>query len=102
MSELAIQRLRNPPTEPIHIENQGIQHLISVYLTLEHASQQAFEQVCQSTAHNLADSTMAKDILTFAATEQVITQYMGIESIEHNMCPQTCLAFTGPYAVLDK
>ena len=32
----------------------------------------------------------------------MISEYMGVESIEHNMCPNTCMAFTGPYLVLDK
>ncbi|KAG1727415.1 hypothetical protein EDB19DRAFT_1643055, partial [Suillus lakei] len=32
--------------------------------------------------------------------ERLIAEYTGVESIEHDMCPDTCVTFTGPFAEL--
>jgi hypothetical protein len=34
--------------------------------------------------------------------ERIIGEFTGVESITHDMCPDTCLAFTGPFADLEK
>ncbi|KAG2082732.1 uncharacterized protein F5147DRAFT_748992 [Suillus discolor] len=73
----ALDRLRNPPQGPVNIDQPGIHHSILVYLALEHG------------------------ILSFYAVEKLILKYAGVESINHDMCPNTCLAYTGPYAHLD-
>ncbi|KAI5981466.1 hypothetical protein F5J12DRAFT_731404, partial [Pisolithus orientalis] len=33
--------------------------------------------------------------------EKLIAGYMGVDLIKHDMCPDTCVAFTGPYSSLD-
>jgi hypothetical protein len=40
-------------------------------------------------------------ILSFYNVEKLIVQYTGVKTIEHDMCPDSCLAFTGPYAALE-
>ncbi|KIJ61045.1 hypothetical protein HYDPIDRAFT_69045, partial [Hydnomerulius pinastri MD-312] len=37
-------------------------------------------------------------MLSFHKVKKIITQYTGVEKIEHNMCPNTCLEYTGPLA----
>ncbi|KAI5985812.1 hypothetical protein F5J12DRAFT_728980, partial [Pisolithus orientalis] len=34
--------------------------------------------------------------------KKLITKYTGVKSIKHDMCPDSCVAFTGPYSALDK
>ncbi|KAF8836721.1 hypothetical protein BDN67DRAFT_858318, partial [Paxillus ammoniavirescens] len=34
--------------------------------------------------------------------ERLIAEYTGVESIEHDMCPKTCLAYTGLFANLEE
>jgi hypothetical protein len=43
----------------------------------------------------------AADVPSYARIEQLIAEYTGVESIEHNMCPNTCIAYTGPFANLN-
>ncbi|KIO05716.1 hypothetical protein M404DRAFT_139962, partial [Pisolithus tinctorius Marx 270] len=33
--------------------------------------------------------------------KKLIAGYTGVDSIEHDMCPDTCVAFTCPYSSLD-
>lgn len=49
MMNAMLTRLRNPPEAPIEINSSGVRHSISVYLALEHASQNAYEGVIRST-----------------------------------------------------
>jgi hypothetical protein len=86
----------------LHLENGGVRHSIRTWLALEHTSQQAFERLRASAKQNFADSQAVSDLLSYHMTERVVSQYSGVEAIEHDMCPnQSCLAFTGLFADLD-
>lgn len=40
------------------------------------------------------------NILTFHAVERKIAKFTGIEYVEHNMCTNSCVGFTGLFADL--
>ncbi|KIK76310.1 hypothetical protein PAXRUDRAFT_170340, partial [Paxillus rubicundulus Ve08.2h10] len=42
------------------------------------------------------------DILTFHNVEKLIRIHTGVEPLLHDMCPNTCHAFTGPFSILDE
>ena len=50
---------------------------------------------------NFAESPGSADILSFHAVEKKIAQYTGVEYVEHDMCPDSCAAFSGPFADLE-
>ncbi|KIO08145.1 hypothetical protein M404DRAFT_133917, partial [Pisolithus tinctorius Marx 270] len=52
LSTHALECLRNPPCQPLRIDNPGHRHSISVYLATEHSSKDAYEKICRSTARN--------------------------------------------------
>lgn len=47
---------------------------------------------------NFVGAEGADEILSFYNVEKLIAQYTGVEPIVHDMCLQSCLTFTGPYA----
>jgi hypothetical protein len=101
LDDAALERLRNPPREPVVIDSPSIRHSISSYLALEHASQEAYNRIQRSTKLNFAGAAGVDEILSFYSVEKIIAQYTGVESIKHDMCPKSCLAFTGPFAALE-
>ncbi|KAG2749072.1 hypothetical protein P692DRAFT_20780095, partial [Suillus brevipes Sb2] len=101
MSDEAVARLRNPPRVLLEINNPGIRHSISMYLALEHASQEAYNRMRRSTMRNFAGAPSVDNVQSFYNVERLISTYTGVESIEHDMCSNSCLAFTGPYSALD-
>jgi len=101
LDDTALERLCNPPREPVVIDSLSIQHSISLYLALEHASQEAYNRIQRSTKLNFAGAAGVNDILSFYNIKKLIAQYTGVESIKHNMCPKSCLAFMGPLATLE-
>ncbi|KAF9219069.1 hypothetical protein BS17DRAFT_718723 [Gyrodon lividus] len=89
LSEDALEQLQNPPNIPLVIQSPGICHSISTYLALEHSSQDAYEQVCHSTAQKFPEAPG-----NFHNTKKLIHTFTGVEPIHHCMCPNTCLAYT--------
>lgn len=72
-----------------------------MYLALEHSSQHAYDRIRRAMARNFGGAEGADEVLSFKAVEKFIAKYTGVESVEHDMCLESCLAFTGPYAVED-
>lgn len=68
--EDALVRLRDPPRAPIDIDHPGIRHSISMYLALEHASQDAYNRIRRSTLRNLTGAEGANEILSFHTVER--------------------------------
>ena len=95
----AFTRLHHPPAVPLQIEDPAIRHSISTYLALENASQAAYESVTRSLKYNFPD---IGNILSFYQVEKLIGTLTGVELILHDMCPNMCLAFTGPFSHLDE
>ncbi|KIO09934.1 hypothetical protein M404DRAFT_930908, partial [Pisolithus tinctorius Marx 270] len=100
LSTESLIRLRNPPHLPMSIDNPGHQHSISVYLATEHSSQETYEKVCWSTIRNFPTANGIDDVLSFYKVETLIVRLTGIEHVQHDMCPDSCVAFTGPYVDL--
>lgn len=101
LSNKAIYCLQNPPQSPITIENNGIRHSIAMYLALEHLSQAAYDQICHSTRTNCSESPASHNLLSFHGVEKKIAEYTGIEHVEYDMCPESCIGFTGPFSELE-
>ncbi|KAG1834015.1 hypothetical protein DFJ58DRAFT_719384 [Suillus subalutaceus] len=101
LSDDAPHRLRNPPQEPIITNSPGVRQSISMYLALEHGSQEVYNRMRRAKMRNFEGANGVDEILSFYNVEKLISQHIGVESIEHDMCPESCLAFTGPFAHLE-
>ena len=95
----ALLRLRDPPHTPLVVNDLGLRYSLSVYLALEHASQDAYARIARSFKQNFLT---VDNFLSFHAVEKTIQTYTGVEPLTHDMCPDTCAAFTGPFASLDE
>ncbi|KAG1881020.1 uncharacterized protein F5891DRAFT_926173, partial [Suillus fuscotomentosus] len=71
---------------------------ISMYLALEHSSQDAYNRICRATTRNFESAEGIDEMLSFYAIEKFIAKYTGVESVEHDMSLQSCLAFISPYS----
>ncbi|KIJ58220.1 hypothetical protein HYDPIDRAFT_178099 [Hydnomerulius pinastri MD-312] len=98
LDDEALHRIRNPPQAPVVIDKPSIRHSISTYLALEHSSQISYDKISISEQINYPQRDK---MLSFHEVEKIIAQYTGVEKIEHDMCPNTCLAYTGPLAHLE-
>ncbi|KIK25335.1 hypothetical protein PISMIDRAFT_9691 [Pisolithus microcarpus 441] len=98
LSPLALERLRNPPRQPLRIDNPSHRHSISTYLATEHSSKDAYEKIRRSTSQNFPGARGVDDILSYHNVENLIASLTGVEKVQHDMCPNSCAAFTGPFS----
>ncbi|KAG1893061.1 uncharacterized protein F5891DRAFT_963520 [Suillus fuscotomentosus] len=99
LDEDAKKNLREPLRELPNVVDPIVRHGITMYYALEHSSRNAYERICASMQRTYPD---AEAMPSFRRTERIIAEYTGIKSITHDMCPDTCIAFTGPFTDLDQ
>ena len=98
LSPDAFTRLHHPPALPLEINDPAVRHSISTYLALENSSQAAYDSIARSLKHNFPN---VGNIPSFYHVERLISTYTGVEPLLNDMCPNTCLAFTGPFSDLE-
>ncbi|KAH9846588.1 hypothetical protein C2E23DRAFT_948968 [Lenzites betulinus] len=98
LSPEAIHRLRNPPhalPEVTRLDRAALR----IYLARGDASEGNYEDVCAAIEE--LNGTIGT-LPSYDQLKQHISAITGICTLETDMCPGSCLAYTGPFADLDK
>jgi hypothetical protein len=93
----ALERLRNPPQYQIEVPSSDLRLAVDLYLAVENASQDTYNAVRTAILRRYPES----ELLSYAQTKNKIAQMSGITPLVHNMCINSCLAYTGPFATLE-
>jgi len=101
MNPTMLVKLRNPVRMLLIIENKSIRHSIQSYLSLKHASQRAYNGIIASTQFNFPEAHNINGCLSFRAVKSFLAANTGIDHVLYNMCPNSCVGFTGPFANLE-
>ncbi|KAI6025983.1 hypothetical protein F5J12DRAFT_715953, partial [Pisolithus orientalis] len=99
LDDAALHRLWNPPRDRLTVDDDAIRFGIESYFALEHSAISSYKSIRQLAGHCFKGNAMG--VLSYYSIKKLIAEYTGVELIEHDMCPDTCIAFTGPYATLD-
>jgi hypothetical protein len=93
----SIHRLRNPPEERLSLDDRGLRLSIDIYNATQNASQDTYNSV--------RDAILRQDdsinMLSFHQVKKCVADLTGVVSITNGMCPNSCLAYVGPYADYD-
>jgi len=92
---LAMQAPLGKPIQEV-LEINDPNHLFSLkqFLAVHDGSQQSYEDICDN--HN--DCYKRDLMLSYYQVRAKLPQWSGVEKIEHDMCPNSCMAYTGPLA----
>ena len=93
----ALHRLRHPPTCPAEITSPDLRLGLDLFLSTINSSQQTYTSARKAILRRHPDD----DIPTYNQIKRRIVEITGVESIEHDMCIKSCLAYTGPFAELN-
>jgi len=93
MDPYYLDRLCNPPNEVLVIDNPDIKLSIKQFLSLSNASEDAYESTRQNIMERFPDCQM----LSLHEVERLVANLSGIVPIMHDMCPNSCMAYTGPW-----
>jgi hypothetical protein len=89
------ERLRSPIAEPPQI-NKVLRLCLDVYLATINGSQVSYDNVCTALKRFSPDTcTLSHDQLKCKVTELT-----GVIPLMTDMCPNSCVAFAGPFAEL--
>ena len=97
LSDVAIDRLRHPTHElPGHSIDDDL--CTAIKLFLGNPSEATYE----TNRSIILDRVPGANIPTYYRAGRIIAEMTGIESVLHDMCINSCVAFTGPFLTLDK
>jgi hypothetical protein len=92
-----IERLRNPPTFPVDVGNPDLQLGLRLFLAMINSSQETYALSREAIMLRHPDD----QIPSFHQIKQTIADITGVVPIVDHMCPNSCLAYTGPFASLN-
>jgi hypothetical protein len=91
-------RLRHPVQNEINlIDDPDLLLSLRLFLSTTSASDQVYADVCS----DMLERHPQDNILSLASVKKKIQELMGVIPIIHDMCPNSCIAYTGPYADLE-
>ena len=97
MDPQSVDRLRNPYTEVLDTSDPNLRQSLDFYLATELASQDTYKKSVAAVQRRNPEH----ELLSFHGIEQKIADLSGVVPVAHDMCINSCTAFTGPYAELD-
>ena len=93
-------RLKNPIQELLNLsEDLTILTSIELLLDTTTASQKVYENVCATFFWHMQRINPSVDfeLLSHYCMQEKIAELTGVHSMMHDMCPNTCIAYTGPF-----
>ena len=99
-----IERLRHCPENPGNLSDRCLRLSLRMLLNHGHAAQDIYDNNIQALQHDLVatEEFNPANLLSYKNACERLTNLTGVSPIVTDMCPRTCLAFTGPFAGLDK
>ncbi|KAI0325002.1 hypothetical protein GY45DRAFT_1438715 [Cubamyces sp. BRFM 1775] len=92
-----IDRIRNPPNEPLMIDDADLLLSIELYLAVSNASQETYNAVRDAIHRRVPDIRIA----TLYKVKKAVEEISGVVGQKNDMCPNSCLGYTGPYTDLE-
>lgn len=97
LSDDAIRQLREPVTELATITPDE-RLAIRMYL----ADSQGSDEIYTANRSAVLERHPDDEILTLHLVKKKIAQLTGVYALSHDMCPGSCMAYTGPWAALEE
>ena len=96
LDDETIERLRNPPEGPPDVDNPDLILAIKIFLATTKASQDTYTDVGEVISERFPDC----DFFSLDRLKRRIRNLTGITPLFYDMCDNSCIGFTGPFADL--
>ncbi|KAJ3553191.1 hypothetical protein NP233_g12702 [Leucocoprinus birnbaumii] len=98
-----IQRLRNPPANAKDLSaDPSLKYSLKYYLDTLNASNDTFTSVIKTSSEIQEEQGTDLEFLSHWQTKNRIMDMASIATIKHHMCPEGCIAYTGPLKDLEQ
>ncbi len=92
-----INKLRNPDQGPLVIEDQDKLFSMKLFSVTAKSSQATYNEVREA----ILERHPEDPILSYDQAKKAVQDNSGVVPMLDDMCPESCLAFTGPYKDLE-
>ena len=110
-----LENLRNPIREQLDLSDKpGLRASIELFIDTTTASEQVYNNVCKTFSRYMktvvcdsqdgasdSDHDDNNKLLSHYRVKQQIAKLTGVHSLMRDMCPNTCIAYTGPFSNLE-
>lgn len=93
----ALQRLCDPPKEPLCIDDRYTGLALSMFIALEHSSEKTYDKIQRAIEKCFPDAELS----SFHQTKCLLANLSGVTSVANHMCINSCAAYVGPFTNLD-
>lgn len=91
-----IERLINPIQEELDISDPDLRFSLDLFLATSNSSERTYNEAAAAARRRHPDP-----VLTHHEIKKKVAEMSGVVPIRHDMCPNTCMAYTGPFAERD-
>lgn len=93
-----LERLRNPPRYGINLESEpDLRLALDLFLANYTSSVDAYNQNRKAMLRHHPED----DVYTYDQAKRLVQHLSGIVPLAHDMCINTCIAYTGPFSILE-
>ncbi|KAI0352686.1 hypothetical protein OH77DRAFT_1408449 [Trametes cingulata] len=92
-----IDRIRNPREEPFKITDEDVLLSIKIFLAVANASEDTYNAIREAIMGRFPDVS----ILTLYKVKKTIEELTGVVGQKDDMCVNSCIGYTGPYAAFE-
>lgn len=93
LDEETVKRLRNPHTKPVDVSNPDLRLGLDLFLNSIKSAQENYSATRSAILRRHPDD----DIPSYDRMKRQVAEITGVVPIIHDMCVNSCLAFTGPF-----
>ncbi|PPQ87964.1 hypothetical protein CVT24_012954, partial [Panaeolus cyanescens] len=94
-----LERLRNPSSKPTFDSmDRDLQLSLKLFVSTSNSPNAVYDQIRQ----DLLEDDPNRDIYSHHRIKNELASLTGIVPMVHDMCPGSCMAYTGPYSDRDK
>jgi len=86
-----VSRIRNPPAEPLVLDDPDLHASLDLYLATANSSQETYIRVREGVLRRTPEVKM----LSLERIKSKVAELSGVYPIIHDMCINSCLAYTG-------
>ncbi|THH01861.1 hypothetical protein EW026_g929 [Hermanssonia centrifuga] len=90
-----LERIRNLPTEEYQLEDPALHLSLKIFLGLDRASEAHYNLV-----RNAVSRSHGIVMLTLHQVKRAVEDISGVRAVYDDMCINSCIAYTGPFAQL--
>ncbi|KAI6004300.1 hypothetical protein EDD15DRAFT_2130849, partial [Pisolithus albus] len=93
----ALERLRNPPKDPLCVDDPYTELALSMFIALEHSSEITYEKIRKA----IQKCLQGIELPSFHQTKRLLADLSGVMSVVKDMCVNSCATYVGPLSDMD-